>query len=550
MQVADALDEAHGQRHRAPRHQERQRDADQAAAGEGARLRPGEVPAAGRPARRRRRMGVTMPRHGARHAQLHGARAAARRRGRSSRRPLRPRRRAVRDARRTAAVPGRHDGRRGRPHPQPGARGAGPLQLRRARRRRGGGAQGARQGSRVSLPVGARALRRSAPRPRAPRARDDRRPSHLTWRPGMHLPPVGFGHARRGAGQPAGRPHRGRPDLRQSHRQSRRRVGRAGHGRVAHRRLRQGARPEAPSRASRCSTCSASWRRAAAGSSTSGSRSSSAGGSGATWVVGGAVQRLGERVRITAQTIAVEEGRTVSASKIDGTHGRDLRAAGPARRGARAPGPAARAGAEREAGHWAKTRTRPRPTRPTRAAMLNLRIATQESVERAIALFEQRARARARLRRGARRARRRAAAARRVPVAAARARAQPGAARAGRGHRARRAPRRTCGSGRRWPAWATTDAAEAAIQRGLALEPDSALAHSQLARLLWLGPRRASTRPSRHFERAAALAPEAGYTHLQLALLQALSGDLDAAERSARARPSICSSGRCRARRG
>ena len=37
-----------------------------------------------------------------------------------------------------------------------------------------------------------------------------------------------------------------------------------------------------------------------------------------------------------------------------------------------------------------------------------------------------------------------------------------------------------------------------------------------------------------HFERAATLAPEAGYTHLQLALLQALAGNLDAAERSAR----------------
>ena len=39
---------------------------------------------------------------------------------------------------------------------------------------------------------------------------------------------------------------------------------------------------------------------------------------GATWVVGGAVQRLGERVRLTAQTIAVDEGRSVSTVKLDG----------------------------------------------------------------------------------------------------------------------------------------------------------------------------------------------------------------------------------------
>ena len=77
------------------------------------------------------------------------------------------------------------------------------------------------------------------------------------------------------------------------------------------------------------------------------------------------------------------------------------------------------------------------------------------------------------------------------------------------------------------------DAAEAAIQRGLALEPDSALAHAQMARLLWFGRARIDEAIA-HFERAATLAPEAGYTHLQLALLQALRGNLDAAERSGR----------------
>ena len=37
---------------------------------------------------------------------------------------------------------------------------------------------------------------------------------------------------------------------------------------------------------------------------------------GATWVVAGAVQRMGERVRVTGQTIAVEEGHTVSSVKV------------------------------------------------------------------------------------------------------------------------------------------------------------------------------------------------------------------------------------------
>ena len=67
---------------------------------------------------------------------------------------------------------------------------------------------------------------------------------------------------------------------------------------------------------------------------------------------------------------------------------------------------------------------------------------------------------------------------------------------------------------------------------GLELEPDSAVAHGQLARVLWLGRARIDE-AIRHFTRAAALAPQAGYTYLQLALLHALNGDLDAAERHA-----------------
>ena len=63
--------------------------------------------------------------------------------------------------------------------------------------------------------------------------------------------------------------------------------------------------------------------------------------------------------------------------------------------------------------------------------------------------------------------------------------------------------------------------------------PRASLAHSQLARVLWFG-RADIAGAIAHFQQAAVLAPEAGYTHLQLALLQALSGDLDGAEQSAR----------------
>ena len=67
---------------------------------------------------------------------------------------------------------------------------------------------------------------------------------------------------------------------------------------------------------------------------------------GATWVVAGAVQRLGDRVRITAQTIAVQEGRTVSATEDRRHDERHLRAAGPPHRGSGAAGSAARTRAE------------------------------------------------------------------------------------------------------------------------------------------------------------------------------------------------------------
>ena len=52
---------------------------------------------------------------------------------------------------------------------------------------------------------------------------------------------------------------------------------------------------------------------------------------GAWWVVSGAYQRIGDRIRITAQLVEVLKGTLLRTLKIDGPRRRDLRAAGPHR---------------------------------------------------------------------------------------------------------------------------------------------------------------------------------------------------------------------------
>ena len=253
---------------------------------------------------------------------------------------------------------------------------------------------------------------------------------------------------------------------------------------------------------------------------------------GATWVVAGAVQRIGERVRVTAHTIAVDEGRTVSSTKIDGTLNDvfDLQD--------RLVEELVRQGLQRELEQSEKRAIGadahdPEAYEAYSRGMLNLRLASEESVERGITLFEQAlaiepdyvdalvALGSALQLRGAFLAK---------PDELLRSRALLERA-------ITLAPERADAHVRLGQALATageTDAAEAAIRRGLAIDGDSSLGHSQLARLLWLGRARIDEAIT-HFSRAAALAPQAGYTYLQLALLQALTGDLAAAERSAQA---------------
>ena len=71
------------------------------------------------------------------------------------------------------------------------------------------------------------------------------------------------------------------------------------------------------------------------------------------------------------------------------------------------------------------------------------------------------------------------------------------------------------------------------LRTAVEIEPDNADAHQTLARAYWLSKGMVPEGIA-ELRKAQALNPEAGYTHLQLSMLEALSGNLDAAEESAR----------------
>ena len=73
----------------------------------------------------------------------------------------------------------------------------------------------------------------------------------------------------------------------------------------------------------------------------------------------------------------------------------------------------------------------------------------------------------------------------------------------------------------------------AALQTALTLEPDNPDAHQTLARAFWLF-RGMVPEGIAELRRAIALNPEGGYSHLQLSMLEALSGHLDEADVAAR----------------
>ena len=248
---------------------------------------------------------------------------------------------------------------------------------------------------------------------------------------------------------------------------------------------------------------------------------------GAAWVVVGGFQRLGELIRITANFIDVSSGEAKRTVKVDGrltdifslqdkivfdlSQGLNL-----ALRGS-------------EIAQIERRETRSVEAYESYArGMMNLRLATRDSMERAIAAFE--------------------AATAQDPEYAL-AWAALGGAYALKGSfmampdLARRAidmerralaldpglPEAHVWLGSALLGLRRTDEAIAAVQQAIRLDPDNGQAHQGLARAYWVGKGDfAAAIPA--FERSIELNPEAGYSYLQLGLLLAWEGQYDRAE--------------------
>ena len=252
---------------------------------------------------------------------------------------------------------------------------------------------------------------------------------------------------------------------------------------------------------------------------------------GATWVVTGGYQRLATMIRITANFVEVASGEVQKTVKVDGkiddifalqdkivyelTQGLNLALQG-----------TEVAGIERQ------------ETRSVEAyesfarGMMNLRQATRESMDRAIAAFED---------------------ATRHDPEYAKAWAALGGAYGLKGafmsmpdviHKAIELERRALAIDPELAdahVWLGTsllnlgrvDEGITEIQEGLRLEPDNAQAHQALARALWTGKGNfAAAIPE--FEKAIELNPEAGYSYLQLSLMLAWEGQHARAEEISR----------------
>ena len=248
---------------------------------------------------------------------------------------------------------------------------------------------------------------------------------------------------------------------------------------------------------------------------------------GATWVIVGGYQRLGGMVRITANFVDVATGELRGTVKVDGkiedifalqdrivydlSQGLNLALQG-----------SEVAGIEK------------RETRSVEAyasyarGMMNLRQATRESIDRAIAAFED--------------------ATRHDPEYAI-AWAALGGAYGLKGnflsidemlHKAIELERRALAIdpdfadahmwlGSALLALGKSDEAIVSIREAIRLEPDNGQAHQGLARALWVG-KGLFAEAIPEFDRAIALNPEAGYSYLQLSMLLAWEGQYDRAE--------------------
>jgi non-specific serine/threonine protein kinase len=252
---------------------------------------------------------------------------------------------------------------------------------------------------------------------------------------------------------------------------------------------------------------------------------------GASWVVTGGYQRLGPMIRITANFVDIATGEVQRTVKVDGkiedifalqdkivyelTQGLNLSLQGT------------------EVAEIERQETRSVEAYEAFArGMMNLRQATRESMDRAIAAFEE---------------------ATRHDPEYAKAWAALGGAYGLKGsfmsmpgmiHRAIEIERRALAidpdhaDAHVWLGTALlglgqVDEAIVEILEGIRLEPDSGQAHQSLARAYWTGKGDfASAIPE--FEKAIELNPQAGYSYLQLSLLLAWQGNLQRAEEISR----------------
>jgi serine/threonine protein kinase/tetratricopeptide (TPR) repeat protein len=252
---------------------------------------------------------------------------------------------------------------------------------------------------------------------------------------------------------------------------------------------------------------------------------------GAWWVVTGAYQRIGPRIRITVQVTEVLTASLIKTLKIDGSvedifalqdrivfelsRSLDLRVERP----------------EAEAIEQDETKSVEAFEAYSRG-LINMRQATRESIDRALALFDR---------------------ATTLDPGYATAWAAAGGALQLKGmflgmpeytERAIELLRRAIAlkpsltDAHAWLGMSllnlgrVTEAIDM-LRRAVELEPDSITALQALARALWMGAGRVEEAVG-HLRRAVLLNAEAGYAYLQLAFLEALSGELDAAEASAR----------------
>lgn len=253
---------------------------------------------------------------------------------------------------------------------------------------------------------------------------------------------------------------------------------------------------------------------------------------GAAFVITGAYQRIRDRVRITAQAVEVAGSRSAATVKLDGRMDdifdlqdqlvRDLVERGLGQE----IGSGERKAIEQSTGVSVEA------FEAYSRGMLNLRMASRESAERAIGLFE--------------RALELAPGYFDAMVALARVLdlqgsflSLPGMLDRGLQLLQKAVAMRPESAeahirlGETLTDMGRVDEGIAELREGLRINPDSAVAHTNLARNYWMG-KGDTEQAVAHFHRALALNPDAGYTHLQLALLHAYLGNLDAAERSAR----------------